>query len=409
MNKQLITFCTVLLLGAATATFAQSPPANDNFANRIALTGSSLTFTGTLVGATYESAEPTGAFSVPGGGSVWWTWTTPQTTRVVIEIPRNPFTTNAELAVYTGTSIFPLNLALVDQNKFGDPPGRYVSFVASPTNTYQFRVAGIGTQPFLLRLTATNPPLFIFQPKDCVVSPFGSAFFGAMATGPRMPNSFPQPPSPTSYQWSFNGVSIPGQTSPSLIIHSVTTNQAGSYSVIASNVGGVTLGGTATLTVIDTYSVPQITALQPTNSTQVRLALRGEPGRWYKIESVPNFAFFQYELFAVRTQLTNASEILSFSRFDPIHFIRASLDVPTDACIAQLKQMWWGQKVYSIEARLSPTDTLSFGQLKPYIHLTPGGSIPVCPGGGVYVMGGSITNPPTCSLSTAGHILTDLP
>jgi hypothetical protein len=271
MNKRQLTPCAALMLGAATAAFAQSPPANDDFANRIALTGSSITFTGTVAGSTLESAEgPSffGFYPPPGGGSVWWTWTAPATTRVFIEILPTPSTTNAELAVYTGTAINALTF--IDLNRFGDPPGRYVSFLASPTNTYQFRVAGIGTQPFSLRLTATNPPIFIFHPQDCVVSPFASAFFSAMATGLRAAD--PQSPL-TSYQWSFNGVPIPGQTSPSLIVHSVTTNQAGSYSVIASNVGGMTPGGTATLTVIDTNPVPQIAALQPTNSSRVPLAL----------------------------------------------------------------------------------------------------------------------------------------
>jgi hypothetical protein len=406
MNKKPFTFCAALMLAAATTAFAQSPPANDNFANRIVLTGSSITFTGTLVGSTIETGEgfAQGYYPGPGGGSVWWTWTTPQTTRVVIEILPTPFTTNAELRVHSGTAMNALTS--VDQNLFGFPPGRYVSFLAYPTNTYQFRVGGIGTQPFSLRLTATNPPIFIFNPQNCVVSPFESAFFSAMATGPATTNSFTPTPSPTSYQWSFNGVPIPGQTSPSLIIHAVTTNKAGSYSVIASNVGGLTPGGSATLTVIETNPVPQIAAHQPTDSSRVPLALNGQPGRWYQIDSAPNFFFGP---FFVRLQLTNSSEVISLSRFNPIHFARASLDVHTDVCIGQMKQMWWGQKVYSIEARLSPTDTLSFGQLKPYIHLTPGGSIPVCPGGGIYVMGGSVTNPPACSLSTAGHLPTMWP
>ena len=56
------TVCAALILALAPAAFAQSPPANDYFVNRIALTGSSLTFTGTLDGATYEPGES----SVPG-------------------------------------------------------------------------------------------------------------------------------------------------------------------------------------------------------------------------------------------------------------------------------------------------------------------------------------------------------
>src|SRR5258705_5412560 len=104
MNNRQLTACAALMLALAPATFAQSPPANDNFANRIALTGSSITFTGTLVGSTIETGEgfAQGYYPGPGGGSVWWTWATPQTTRVVIEILPTPFTTNAELRVHSG-------------------------------------------------------------------------------------------------------------------------------------------------------------------------------------------------------------------------------------------------------------------------------------------------------------------
>jgi hypothetical protein len=276
--------------------------------------------------------------------------------------------------------------------------------MASPADTYQFRVGGVGTQPFSLRLTVTNPPIFIYQPQDCVVSPFGSAFFSAMATGPRASNAYPNPPipSPTSYQWFFNGAPIPGQTSPSLIIHSAKTNQAGTYSVTASNIGGMTDGGSATLTVIDTNPVPQILALQPTNSVNAPLALAGEPGRWYKIDSTAAFPFPSWQL-GVHLQLTNTSEIISIPRLAPTHFLRASLDSHTDGCVAQLQQMIWGQRIFGIENRLPPTSGGGFTQLRPYIHLTPQGDIYTCPEGGTYALSGILTNPPSCTFSTVGH------
>jgi hypothetical protein len=406
MKEQRFALCLAALLTASYFAAAQTPP-NDDFANRTILTGSSISFTGTLLGSTIESAEGfgfPGYYPGPGGGSVWWTWATPVTTRVVIEIPPSPFTTNAELEVYTGNAINALTL--IDQNVFGEPSGRYISFLASPTNNYQIRVGGIGTQPFSLRLTATNPPMFIFQPLDCVVSPFGSAFFSAMATGPRTTVSFPQASSATSYQWFFDGTPIAGQTSPSLIIHAVTSNQVGSYSVIASNIGGASQSSTVTLTVIDTNSVPQVVALPPTNSNRVPLALTGEPGRWYKIESSPDLKDWFY---VVRWPLTNTTENLSLTRFEPLHFTRASLDVPTDVCVAQLKQLWWGQKVFAIESRSFPNSIATFEQIRPYVHLTPQGAIYACRSGGTYATGATLTNPPTCTLSSFGHKMTEMP
>src|SRR6185295_6377350 len=57
-----------------TVTPTPAPP-NDNFADRIALTGSVVSATGSTVSATREMSEPQHSFY--GGGSVWWSWTAP--------------------------------------------------------------------------------------------------------------------------------------------------------------------------------------------------------------------------------------------------------------------------------------------------------------------------------------------
>src|SRR5689334_4292443 len=86
-QKRIFSFLTALTLASALCAFAQNPPPNDDFANRTVLTGSSITFTGTLVGATTEPAE-TNVYpaSWPSGRSVWWTWTAAESTAVVIAI-----------------------------------------------------------------------------------------------------------------------------------------------------------------------------------------------------------------------------------------------------------------------------------------------------------------------------------
>src|SRR5262245_31925646 len=87
MNIRAITFCAGLTLASVVAALCQPPPANDNFADRTALSGSSLTFSGTLAGATLETGEPTNACSaLVSGGSVWWTWTAAESTAVVLAI-----------------------------------------------------------------------------------------------------------------------------------------------------------------------------------------------------------------------------------------------------------------------------------------------------------------------------------
>src|SRR5882672_1616496 len=137
-------FFSAVLLASVADALGQSPPPNDNFADGTVLTGSSITFTGTLAGATLESAETNTAFSFSSlpGGSVWWTWTAPASTTVVIAIVRDSSanTTNAFLEVYAGTSLNALTG--IDGNTFMAPVGRYVAFAATAGAAYQFRVRG---------------------------------------------------------------------------------------------------------------------------------------------------------------------------------------------------------------------------------------------------------------------------
>lgn len=84
-----------------------SPPANDDFANRIAITGASGTVGGTLVGATREVSEP-----AEGGSSasisIWYRWTAPASGQVTLN-------TAGSVAVgaeaYVGNSVSALTLA----------------------------------------------------------------------------------------------------------------------------------------------------------------------------------------------------------------------------------------------------------------------------------------------------------
>ena len=85
-------------------------PANDNFANRIAITLANPTVTGSNVGAAKESGEPTPAGF--GGKSVWWSWVAPASGNVQINTTGSSFDT--VLGVYTGTTVS--NLILVAAN-----------------------------------------------------------------------------------------------------------------------------------------------------------------------------------------------------------------------------------------------------------------------------------------------------
>lgn len=84
-----------------------------------------------------------------------------------------------------------------------------------------------------------SPPIFDTEPED-ILSLIDGATIGFYAYAYGAP--------PPAYQWLFNGVPLPGSTNDFLGVRFVSTNQAGGYSVIASNFLGSVTSRVATLT-----------------------------------------------------------------------------------------------------------------------------------------------------------------
>ncbi|HVU26365.1 MAG TPA: immunoglobulin domain-containing protein [Verrucomicrobiae bacterium] len=85
----------------------------------------------------------------------------------------------------------------------------------------------------------TNAPAITSQPQNSAAGIGGFAIFSASATGNPAPD----------FQWQFNGTNLPGETTATLTLNNVTTNQAGNYSLIVSNSAGVAVSDSATLLV----------------------------------------------------------------------------------------------------------------------------------------------------------------
>jgi len=123
-------------------------PANDNFANRIALSGSTVAVTNSNIGATLEAGEPL-HLGYYGGNSVWWRWTSPGAGFVTIDTIGSLFDTL--LAVYTGSALTNL-VAIAGDDESG---GNYTSLVTFPTKsgiTYQIAVDGYDGDAYDLAL-----------------------------------------------------------------------------------------------------------------------------------------------------------------------------------------------------------------------------------------------------------------
>lgn len=120
---------------------SQPPPANDNFASPLDLTGSGGYVIDTSAGATKEAGEPNHA-GKPGGASVWFRWSSP----ISGPVSFNTFSSaiaDTVLGVYTGSSVDSNSLTLVATNDNANPAsGRLWSRVVfNAAAGQQYRIA----------------------------------------------------------------------------------------------------------------------------------------------------------------------------------------------------------------------------------------------------------------------------
>ncbi len=126
-------------------------PVNDNFSNRIILSGTVASATGSTSNASAETGEPAHAGS-PAGTSVWWSWIAPSTgtlalaTTASVPAPR--------VGVYTGTSV--TTLTAVNPTTTGG-----ASYGVTSGTTYQIAVDSIAnaTGSVALSLALSAPPI----------------------------------------------------------------------------------------------------------------------------------------------------------------------------------------------------------------------------------------------------------
>lgn len=152
-------------------------PANDAFANRIALSGTNIALLASNTFASKEPGEPNHAGG-SGGRSVWWSWTAPAAYgTVTITTAGSSFDTL--LAVYTGTEVSNLLTVANNNNISSTNPASKVSFNTVPGTQYQIAVDGVNRASGSICLSLAFLP-DITLPTISITTP---------ANGARMTNS----------------------------------------------------------------------------------------------------------------------------------------------------------------------------------------------------------------------------
>jgi hypothetical protein len=143
-----------------------------------------------------------------------------------------------------GTSLFgSTNAVLILTNVQPTSAGNYWVVVTN--------VAGGVTSSNAL-LTVLVPPVITQQPANQTIIQGASVTNGVTVTGSAL----------LSYQWQFNGMSLLGATNALLVFDNVQTTNAGSYSVVITNLAGSVTSSNALLTVL---VPPTVILTSPTN------------------------------------------------------------------------------------------------------------------------------------------------
>ena len=406
----------IVLLTVLAGNSHAAPPTDDNFADRIVLTGTSITFTGTLAEATVQNGWL--EFIHPGWPtqSVWWEWTAPESTAVTFQILDDPLPLSwswyDRLLVYTNNcNGFPTNWD-TDCPGYGYHVGEVqirpgavregFSFLANGGQTYFLTLIGYSGSTYIINLTATNPPIILEQPKTQTVPANGSTFLAVLARGIL----------PLSYQWRRNGADLPGAMNPILAIDVVTNEAEGSYCVMVSNATGVATSTVANLIISRSDVPPSLASSSISSTNRFSFILAGETGRYYRIESSTNLLNWSpeksfsvgpsppYQQNLVTSVIFNsdASSSLSIPATSARKFVRASRYAPAnEICNNNLRKIRFAKEIWAMEQHKVRTDYPANTDIYSSRFQEP-----ICPLGGYYMLN-KVDSLPVCSIPE--HVL----
>jgi hypothetical protein len=427
MKTKRVTLAIGLGLLLSLVGFSQTPPPNDNYSNSITLTGTDVTFTGTLAGATIEDSQEvvayTNFFGPSPTESIWWNWTAPTNTVLTLDVLFPNVGYNHDiLAIYTATNgiLSPSGLQLPALGVAYIPwsqCARTLSVLVTAGTTYHIQLCGITGTNYTIRLVATNTPIIMQQPRSQAVVAGESALFYVLYSGYAMTNF--------TFQWSFNGTNLSDETAPMLALTNINSSMAGSYAVAISNAAGVTISDQATLTVGQGEAPGYLKALD-VNSNLFMVSVTGETGWRYRLQSSSDLTNWTSENYFVRNYIdtleapnvffgSNISQTVMVPGAPATMFFRTAPYVVTEpdsaVCINNLRQISVAQQLWLRSDPLIPVGLGPYEKdLLPYF---PHQILPVCPDdpdqsfessyslGRIYLE----SSRPTCDIHPATHVL----
>lgn len=235
------------------------------------------------------------------GNGVWYQFTAPVSGLLLVDTFGSDFDTG--LAIYTGAC------GALAEVACDDDTGGMTSQATLPTTagtTYSILVGGYGahTGNLVFHLTHLTPPAFVVQPATQSVLVNSNVSFSATLTGAL----------PMTFQWFFNGAPlvddgrIVGSTTASLSISNLSTADAGSYTLSATNFLGSADSTAAGLTVLVPPSItlnPIGRSVPPGLPTTINAAASGIPAPTYQWQfngtNIPGATSAAYAIGAVNT------------------------------------------------------------------------------------------------------------
>lgn len=203
-----------------------SVPLNDDFADRIVLSGGTTSTNGSNVFSSSEPGEPRNPFGA-GGKSVWWAWTAQKSGPATITTSGSSFDTT--LAVYLGDQLN--NLSLVASNDDSEGLLSSVTFSAIEGQVYAIQVDGYAGEEGTVYLNYPDPgfassiPQIIRQPvgKSVLVGRELKVVVSAAGSPP------------LQFQWFKGNQPVEGATSPLYLKSAATVQDQGTYRVEVKN------------------------------------------------------------------------------------------------------------------------------------------------------------------------------